>query len=93
VGTVQWPPRAGFVCPQLLLVPAPTLSKHSPGRTPISAPQANSRSTALAGVSLTAIETVELDVVTTDPTPDRAASVLLDENVYSIHLDNDHNAT
>ncbi len=31
-------------------------------------------------------------IVTTDPTTDRAAPVLLDESVYSIHLDNDHNA-
>jgi hypothetical protein len=31
-------------------------------------------------------------IVTTDPTADRAAPVLLDESVYSIHLDNDHNA-
>jgi hypothetical protein len=31
-------------------------------------------------------------IVTTDPTADRAAPVLLEESVYSIHLDNDHNA-
>jgi hypothetical protein len=31
-------------------------------------------------------------IVTTDPTTDRAAPVLLDESVYSIHLDNEHNA-
>jgi hypothetical protein len=31
-------------------------------------------------------------IVTTDPTTDHAAPVLLDESVYSIHLDNDHNA-
>jgi hypothetical protein len=36
-------------------------------------------------------------IVTTDPTthyaaPVLAAPVLLDESVYSIHLDNDHNA-
>jgi hypothetical protein len=31
-------------------------------------------------------------IVTTDPVTDRAAPVLLDESVYSIHLDNDHNA-
>ena len=31
-------------------------------------------------------------IVTTDPTTDSAAPVLLDESVYSIHLDNDHNA-
>ncbi|HXB64865.1 MAG TPA: hypothetical protein VNV42_08350 [Solirubrobacteraceae bacterium] len=31
-------------------------------------------------------------IVTTDPTTDRAAPVLMDESVYSIHLDNDHNA-
>jgi len=31
-------------------------------------------------------------IVTTDPTTGHAAPVLLDESVYSIHLDNDHNA-
>jgi hypothetical protein len=31
-------------------------------------------------------------IVTTDPTTQHAAPVLLDECVYSIHLDNDHNA-
>ena len=31
-------------------------------------------------------------IVTTDPTPDRTAPVLMDESVYSIHLDNEHNA-
>jgi hypothetical protein len=31
-------------------------------------------------------------IVTTDPTTDHTAPVLLDESVYSIHLDNDHNA-
>jgi hypothetical protein len=31
-------------------------------------------------------------IVTTDPTTNQAAPVLLDESVYSIHLDNDHNA-
>ena len=31
-------------------------------------------------------------IVTTDPTPNRAAPVLMDESVYSIHLDNAHNA-
>jgi hypothetical protein len=31
-------------------------------------------------------------IVTTDPTHKHAAPVLLDESVYSIHLDNDHNA-
>jgi hypothetical protein len=31
-------------------------------------------------------------IVTTDPTTSRAAPVLLDESVYSIHLDNDHHA-
>jgi len=31
-------------------------------------------------------------IVTTDPTADRSAPVLLDESVYPIHLDNDHNA-
>ncbi len=31
-------------------------------------------------------------IVTTDPTTDRVAPVLLDESVYSIHLDNDHTA-
>jgi hypothetical protein len=31
-------------------------------------------------------------IVTTDPTTNHAAPVLLDESVYSIHLDNDHNA-
>lgn len=30
-------------------------------------------------------------IVTTDPTAEQAASVLLDEGVYSLHLDNDHN--
>ncbi|HTQ67058.1 MAG TPA: hypothetical protein VMI13_00055 [Solirubrobacteraceae bacterium] len=32
-------------------------------------------------------------IVTTDPTPDRAAPVLMDESVYSIHLDNEHNSS
>ena len=31
-------------------------------------------------------------IVTTDPTTEDAAPVLLDERVYSIHLDDDHNA-
>jgi hypothetical protein len=31
-------------------------------------------------------------IVTTDPTTDQAAPVLLNESVYSIHLDNEHNA-
>jgi hypothetical protein len=31
-------------------------------------------------------------IVTTDPTTHRPAPVMLDESVYSIHLDNDHNA-
>lgn len=31
-------------------------------------------------------------IVTTDPTPDHAAPVLMDESVYSIHLNNEHNA-
>jgi len=31
-------------------------------------------------------------IVTTDPTADHAAPVLMDESIYSIHLDNDHNA-
>jgi hypothetical protein len=31
-------------------------------------------------------------IVTTDPTTGDAAPVLLDESVYSIHLDNDHDA-
>ncbi len=31
-------------------------------------------------------------IITTDPTTDHAAPVLLDERVYAIHLDNDHNA-
>ncbi len=31
-------------------------------------------------------------IVTTDPTTHHAAPVLLDESVYSIHLDNEHNA-
>jgi hypothetical protein len=31
-------------------------------------------------------------IVTTDPTTNQAAPVLLNESVYSIHLDNDHNA-
>jgi hypothetical protein len=31
-------------------------------------------------------------IVTTDPTTEDAAPVLLDERVYSIHLDNDHDA-
>jgi hypothetical protein len=31
-------------------------------------------------------------IVTTDPTPDHAAPVLMDERVYPIHLDNEHNA-
>jgi hypothetical protein len=32
-------------------------------------------------------------IVTTDPTTKDAAPVLLDESVYSIHLDNDHDAS
>jgi hypothetical protein len=31
-------------------------------------------------------------IVTTDPRTQNAAPVLLEESVYSIHLDNDHNA-
>jgi hypothetical protein len=31
-------------------------------------------------------------IVTTDPTTNQPAPVLLDESVYSIHLNNDHNA-
>jgi hypothetical protein len=31
-------------------------------------------------------------IVTTDPSTEDAAPVLLDERVYSIHLDNDHDA-
>jgi hypothetical protein len=31
-------------------------------------------------------------IVTTDPTTQHAAPVLLEESVYSVHLDNDHNA-
>lgn len=31
-------------------------------------------------------------IVTTDSTTNRSAPVLLDESVYSVHLDNDHNA-
>jgi hypothetical protein len=31
-------------------------------------------------------------IVTTDPTTDHVAPVLLDESVYSMHLDNAHNA-
>jgi hypothetical protein len=31
-------------------------------------------------------------IVTTDPTTQHTAPVLLDESVYSIHLDNDHTA-
>ena len=31
-------------------------------------------------------------IVTTDPATEQAAPVLLDESVYSMHLDNDHNA-
>ena len=31
-------------------------------------------------------------IVTTGPTTDHAAPDLLDESVYSMHLDNDHNA-
>jgi hypothetical protein len=31
-------------------------------------------------------------IVTTDPIADHAAPVLMDERVYTIHLDNDHNA-
>ena len=30
-------------------------------------------------------------IVTTDPTTDHAPPILLDESVYSMHLDNDHN--
>jgi hypothetical protein len=32
-------------------------------------------------------------IVTTDPTDNRLAPVLLDESVYSIHLDDEHNAS
>ena len=32
-------------------------------------------------------------IVTTDPRTDHAAPVLLDESVYSMHLDNKHNAS
>jgi hypothetical protein len=31
-------------------------------------------------------------IVTTDATTDHAAPVLLDESVYSIHVDNEHSA-
>ena len=31
-------------------------------------------------------------IVTTDPRTDHAAPVLLDESVYSMHLDNEHNS-
>jgi hypothetical protein len=31
-------------------------------------------------------------IVTTDPTTDQAAPVLLDESVYSTHLDENHHA-
>jgi hypothetical protein len=31
-------------------------------------------------------------IVTTDPRTDHAAPILLDESVYSVHLDNEHNA-
>jgi hypothetical protein len=31
-------------------------------------------------------------LVTTDPTTDHATPILLDERVYSMHLDNEHNA-
>ena len=31
-------------------------------------------------------------IVTTDPIADHPAPVLMDERVYSIHLDSDHNA-
>src|SRR5207237_4030752 len=31
-------------------------------------------------------------IVTTDPRTDHAAPVLLEESVYSMHLDNEHNA-
>jgi hypothetical protein len=31
-------------------------------------------------------------IVTTDPTTQHPAPVLLEESVYSIHLDNDHNS-
>jgi hypothetical protein len=31
-------------------------------------------------------------IVTTDLTKDHAAPILLDESVYSLHLDNEHNA-
>jgi hypothetical protein len=31
-------------------------------------------------------------IVTTDPITNQAASVLLEESVYAIHLDNDHSA-
>jgi len=31
-------------------------------------------------------------IVTTDPTEWRDAPVLLEESVYSVHLDNEHNA-
>ncbi len=32
-------------------------------------------------------------IVTTDPTDNRLAPVLLDESVYSVHLDDEHNAS
>jgi hypothetical protein len=31
-------------------------------------------------------------IVTTDPRTDHAAPILLDESVYSVHLDNEHNS-
>jgi hypothetical protein len=31
-------------------------------------------------------------IVTTDPVTNQAPPILLDESVYPIHLDNDHNA-
>lgn len=31
-------------------------------------------------------------IVTADPIADHAAAVLMDERVYSIHIDSDHNA-
>jgi hypothetical protein len=31
-------------------------------------------------------------IVTTDPRADQDAPILLDESVYSLHLDNEHNA-
>ncbi len=31
-------------------------------------------------------------IITTDPTPNNGAPVLMEESVYSVHLDNEHNA-